>query len=84
MKESRIILPAVKQGTRPSVNDQTEVEKFADRSNSSQNGNLSRPQNGILSTPGHSVSPTIHSREKRNKWTREEYKEVIYCFYYTL
>ena len=64
MKESRIVLPAVKQGTRSSVNDQIEIEKFADRSNSSQNENLSRPQNGILPTSGHSGSPKIHSREK--------------------
>ena len=84
MKESRIVLPAVKQGTRSSVNNHIEVEKFADRSNSFQNENLSRPRNGILPTSGHSGSPTIHSREKRNKWTREEYEEVIYCFYYTL
>ena len=78
MKESRVVFPAVKQGTQLSVNDQIKVEKFADRSNSFQNENLSRPQNGILPTPGHSGSPTIHSRKKRNKWTREEYKELIY------
>ena len=71
MKESRIVLLAVKQGARTSVNDQTEVEKFADKSNFSQNKNLSRPQNGILPTPGHSGSLKIHSREKRNKWTKE-------------
>ena len=74
MKESCIVLLAVKQGTRPSVNGQTEVEKFSDKSKSSRNENLNRPQNGILPTSGHSGSPMIHSREKRNKWTREKYK----------
>ena len=55
MKETRIVLPAVKQGMRPSVNDQIEVEKFTDRSNSYKE-NRSRPQNGILLTSGHSGS----------------------------
>ena len=80
MKESRIVLPAVKQGTRPSVNDQIKVEKFADRLNSSQNRNLSRPQSGILPTSGHSGSPTIHSRETKINGLEKSIRKLSIVF----
>ena len=67
---SRIVGLAVKQGARPSVMDQAEVEKLATGTNSSIEslyGNLNQKE----SNPGPSDTPSqqIRIKGKRTKWT---------------
>ena len=81
----RIARRAVKQGALPSVMDQAEVEKLVTGTNSpieSLHGN----QNQEESNPGPSDTPSqqIRTKGKRMKWTREEYKLVLYAYYYAL
>ena len=86
-KSCRIVRRVDQQGTRPSGRDQPEVEKSAAGSNSSPQDNLHGHQEGITPTPGPVGSPPKHNKnqkEQRKKWTREEYKEVMYCFYFAL
>ena len=86
-KSCRIVRRADQQGTRPSGRDQPEVEKSATGSNSSPQDNLHGHQEGVTPTPGPVGSPPKHNKnqkEQRKKWTREEYKEVMYCFYFAL
>lgn len=84
-KSYRIVRRAGQQGTRPSGEDQPEVEKSATESNSSLNEYPSGHQNGSCPNPGPSGSPPKkNQKEKRKKWTREEHKEVMFCFYYAL
>ena len=84
-KSYRIVRRAGQQGTRPSGKDQPEVEKSATESDSSLNECPSGNQNGSCPNPGPSGSPPKkNQKEKRKKWTREEHKEVMYCFYYAL
>ena len=74
---------AVKQGARPSVMDQAEVEKLMTGTNSSIES-LHGNQNQEESNPGPSDTPSqqIRAKGKRMKWTREEYKLVLYAYYY--
>ena len=75
------------QGPRPSVSNQAEVEKYTSGRNSSQDdlsGHSERSEtnlNSAVQTP-----ESIHVKEKIKKvrWTRDEYKEVIYSFYLAL
>ena len=81
----RIACCVVKQGEHPSVMDQAEVRKLATGANSSIEilyGN----QNQEESNPGPSDTPSqqIRIKGKRTKWTREEYKLVLYAYYYAL
>ena len=81
-KSSRIARRAVKQGARPSVMDQAEVEKCTTGTNSAH------PQ----ASPGHLNEETPHlgpldnveaanqSKKKRVTWTREEYKQVMEAY----
>ena len=77
-KSSRIARRAVKQGARPSVMDQAEVEKLATGANSSTES-LYGNQNQEDSNPGPSDTPSQQRRtnRKRSKWTREEYRYVL-------
>lgn len=84
-KSYRIVRRAGQQGTRPSGRDQPEIEKSATESTSSPNTSPNGHQNGSSPNPGPSGLPSkTNQKEKRKKWTREEYKEVLYCFYYAL
>ena len=81
-KSYRLVRRAGEQGTRPSGRDQPEVEKLVTRSNSSQDQGQRGHQEGPDPNPGPVGSPPKNcKKEKRKKWTREEYKEVLYCFY---
>ena len=72
----RIVRRADQQGTRLPGQDSPGIEKYATESNSSLKKNP---------TPGPTDPPTTkHRKEKRKRWSREEYKEVMYCFYYAL
>ena len=80
----RIARRAGYQGARPSVSDQAEVEKLAtdlpSRENVDGNSNGSYSQQ----SPPAAVSSPICNQQtkgKRHKWTREEYKEVMLCYY---
>jgi len=84
-KSYRIARRAGQQGARPSGVDQPGVEKLATESISSQKESLDGHQDRRNSNlgPFDSIS-TINQKKKRTIWTREEYKDVMYCFYYTL
>ena len=60
---SRIVLPAVEQGTRLSASDQAESEKYATRSNSSQNHSPYEHKSGIIPKSG-SMGSNIKSKTK--------------------
>ena len=84
-KSYRIVRRAGQQGARPSGVDQPGVEKLATESISSQTESLDGYQDRRISNSGPLDSiPTQNQKKKRKKWTKEEYKDVMYCFYYTL
>ena len=59
--------------------------KVCYESNSSPNESPYGHQKGMHPTSGPAgPTPTKHHKEKRKRWTREEYKEIMYCFYYAL
>ena len=71
------------QGPRPSVGNQAEVEKLATGRNSSKErseGNQNREINPDTSSQ---TSRNVTKRT-RNKWTREEYKQIMTAFYTAL
>ena len=82
---SRIARRAVKQGARPSVMEQAEIEKLVTGTNFSIE-NLHGNQNQEESNPGPSDTPLhqIRTKGKRMKWTREDYKLVLYTYYCAL
>ena len=71
----------------PPFGDQGGVEKWAAVSNSSRN-NLDGNQNWQCSNLGPPESTPTEIRpkvkEKHQKWSREELKEIFYCFCYAL
>ena len=72
---------AGKQGPRPSVGNQAEVEKSATGTNSPHHASEdfhseSNPQSGPHETPSHNPC-----KASRQKWSRGEYKEVMEAFY---
>ena len=77
----RIGRRAGKQGPRPSVGNQAEVEKSATGTNSPHHASEdfhteNNPQSGPHETPSHNPC-----KASRQKWSRREYKEVIEAFY---
>ena len=84
-KSYRIARLAGQQGVRPSVLDQPEVEKLATESKSSITQSFQGHQDGRIPNPGPGNSTLDQAEKKtRNKWAREEYKDVMYCSYVTL
>ena len=84
-KSSRIARRAVKQGARPSVADQAGVEKLATGTNSSTeslNGNQNREETNP--GPSDKTPKQVSTKGKRTRWTRQEYKHVLYAYYYAL
>ena len=77
---SRIARRAVKKGARPSGPDSPEVEKSATESNSSQN-DLSGHQNQDEPNSEPTVIKNTKQKEKRNKWSTEDYRNVLRAFY---
>ncbi|CAI9726537.1 Hypothetical predicted protein [Octopus vulgaris] len=69
--------PMVNLEARPPGKSQPGIEKSSTGTNSSPNTDM----DGHSSPPS---SPPQKEKSKRNKWTREEYKEVIYAYYYAL
>ena len=72
---------AGKQGPRPSVGNQAEVEKSATGTNSPHHSSEdfhteSNPQSGPHETPFHNPC-----KASRQKWSRGGYKEVMEAFY---
>ena len=66
--------------------NQLEVEKCTTDSVTSSNNELNGHQEQENPPPGPSVStsPKTKSKEKRVKWSREDYKEMMHAFYYSL
>ena len=85
-KPCRIARRADQQGARPPGQDSHGIEKYATESTSSTGQNPAGHQVGIAPTPGPAVQPSSTNNQKKTrlKWTREEYSEVMYCFYYAL
>ena len=85
-KPCRIARHADQQGARPPGQDSPGIEKYATESTSSTSQNPPGHQVGIAPTPGPAVQPSSTNNQKKTrlKWTREEYSEVMYCFYYAL
>ena len=77
---------ADQQGVRPPGQDSPGIEKYATESTSSTSRNPLGHQDGKVPTPGPAAQPSSNNNQKktRRKWTREEYTEVMYCFYYAL
>ena len=80
-KSYRIGRRAGQQGARPSGLDQPEVEKLATKSKSSITQSSHGHQDGRIPNPvpGNSTLNQTQKKE-RDKRTREEYKDVMYCF----
>ena len=77
----RIGRPADQQGPHPPTGNQAGIEKSATGTNSAHEvlediHNEDNPHRGPLATPN--VNP---SKGTRQKWTREEYKQVMEAFY---
>ena len=76
----RIGRPADQQGPRPPSGNQAGIEKSATGTNSAHVlediHNEDNPHRGPLATPN--VNP---SKGTKQKWTREEYKQVMEAFY---
>ena len=83
-KSYRIARRAGQQGARPSGLDQPEVEKLATESKSSIMQSFHGHQDERISNPGPGNSTLNQTQKQRSKWTREEYSDVMYCFYFTL
>ena len=83
-KSCRICRRADNQGPRPSVWNQAEVEKSATGTDFSQS--LDSHQNRDQPNPELPRTTTQVSRKNitRTKWTREEYKEVLFALYCAL
>ena len=81
-KSSRIARRPVKQGARPSVMDQADVEKCTTGTNSTHpqasSGHLN--EETIQLGPSDSVETTNQTKKKRVIWTREEYKQVMEAY----
>lgn len=68
-----------RQGPRPSVGNQAEVEKFVTGTNSTQQANEDHHGEDI---PHRGPAPSENRRKPtRTKWSREEYKEVMEAHY---
>ena len=81
----RIVCRVDQQGTRPPGQDLPGIVKYATESKSSPNDSPYGHQTGMHPTSGPAdLTLTKHHKEKRKGWTREEYKEIMYCFYYAL
>ena len=78
----RIGRSAEKQGPRSSEGAQAEIEKYAIGTNSIQpkvpgdNHTEDAPHRGLLS-----INTTNPSKRTRQKWTRDEYKDVMEAYY---
>ncbi|CAI9714985.1 Hypothetical predicted protein [Octopus vulgaris] len=71
----------------PSGGCQPDGEKFSNGRISSPNTNLEGHLNGICPNLSPQSSPPQrpeNQKSKRTKWNREEYKEVIYAYYFAL
>ena len=78
---------AVEKGSRPSVmTNQAEVEKLATELATSSDENFDGNQASGNPTAGPSKSPPPKNKRKgkRQKWSREDYIEVMYAFYMSL
>ena len=79
----RIARRAGQQGVCPSVSDQAEVEKLSidlpSQPSVEANPNESLSQQGpsTLERP----ATNVDRRSTRQKWTREDYIEVTFCYY---
>ena len=89
-QERKTILPRPSrryQGMGPPLGHQGGVEKWTTGSVSSRNY-LNGNQNCQCSNLGPPESTPTDTRpkkkEKRQKWSREELKEIVYCFYFAL
>jgi len=79
----RIAHRAGQQGARPPVSDQAEVEKLStdlpSQASEEANPNESLSQQGpsTLERP----ATNVDRRNTRQKWTREDYIELMFCYY---
>ncbi|CAI9732658.1 Hypothetical predicted protein [Octopus vulgaris] len=83
----QIACPMVNLEARPPGKSQPGIEKSSTGTNSSPNTDMDGHLNGKSpnsSPPSSPPQPPQKEKCKRNKWTREEYKEVIYAYYYAL
>ncbi|CAI9722939.1 glycine receptor subunit alpha-2-like isoform X2 [Octopus vulgaris] len=83
----QIACPMVNLEARPPGKSQPGIEKSSTGTNSSPNTDMDGHLNGKSpnsSPPSSPPPPPQKEKCKRNKWTREEYKEVIYAYYYAL
>ena len=85
-KSSRIARRAVKQGARPSMVNQVEVEKCTIGTNSSNLQALEsfQDENTTQIGPLDSRSTNQILKKPRQKWTKEEYKQVMIAYYKAL
>ena len=72
-----------KSGPRPSVRNQDDVEKCASGTKIPKDS-LKGHQNSVKANSGPSETSKSPNKQdlKRQKWTREEYKEIMEAYYY--
>lgn len=83
----RLVRRAGKQGTRPPRElSQLGVEKCTTDSASSPNKTLNghRERDNPKPGPTEKIPPKSKQKEKRIRWTREDYTDVMYAFYMSL
>ena len=83
-KSCQIARGVDKQGARSAVSDQAGVEKLATGSKSPVNNGQEASHTRSLPNNGHPVINTNNVTETRNtkqKWSRDEYREVIESYY---
>ena len=73
-----------KQGPRPSAGNQAEVEKYATGTNSAHQANEDHHAEDTPHRGPQNVPTKNRQRERRNKWTREEYMEVMEAYFKAL
>ena len=75
------------QGTRTPLGNQGVVEKWTTDSNSSRkdlDGNQNRQCSNLGPLESTPTDTRPKMKEKRQKWSREELKQIFYFFYYAL
>ena len=75
----RIVCRADQQGTCPPGQDSPGIITYATESKSSPNESPYGHQRGMHPTSEPAdPTPTKHHKEKRKRWIREEYQEIMY------
>ena len=89
-QKRKTILPCLLhryRGTHPPLDNQGGVKKCTTGSKSSRNhldGSQNQQHSNLGPLESTATDTRLKMKEKCQKWSREELKEIFYCFHYTL